>query len=78
MQLRDRGFTLVDIGMVPKHHVDFGSEWMPRWKYESILPGLIRRKVSVDEAHPCKPVPVSIRFGMPWLKLLRRVRGAGS
>ena len=27
MQLRDRGFKLIDIGMVPQHHVDFGSEW---------------------------------------------------
>src|SRR5207302_2212990 len=34
MHLRDRGFRLIDIGMVPDHQVDFGAEWMPRWQYE--------------------------------------------
>src|SRR5205807_504791 len=37
MHLRERGFKLIDIGMVPAHQVDFGSEWMPRWQYEAML-----------------------------------------
>jgi leucyl/phenylalanyl-tRNA--protein transferase len=74
MHLRDRGFKLVDIGMVPRHHVDFGSEWVPRWKYESLLPGLIRQNLSIEDGHPCPPVPMSIRAGVPMVKVFRRLR----
>lgn len=74
MQLRDRGFRLVDIGMVPEHHVDFGSEWLPRWKFESMLPQLIGQRVSIDDAHPCAPVPASIRFAAPLVRAMRSIK----
>ena len=74
MQLRDRGFTLVDIGMVPNHQVDFGSEWMPRWKFEAMLPELIKQDVSIDDAHPCSAVPLAIRAGVPLVRAARAVR----
>jgi hypothetical protein len=74
MHLRDRGFKMIDIGMVPDHHVDFGSEWLPRWKFEMMLPELIGQRVSIDEAHPCPPVPASIRMGMPVVRALRSLR----
>lgn len=74
MQLRDRGFKVIDIGMVPQHHVDFGSEWMPRWKFEGMLPELVGQRVSVSEQHPCRPVPLAIRAGLPLVKIYRAVR----
>ena len=74
MQLRDRGFQLIDIGMVPTHQVDFGSEWLPRWKYEAMLPGLIHQKVSLSDAHPVRPIPMRIRLGLPCLRALRGLR----
>jgi leucyl/phenylalanyl-tRNA---protein transferase len=73
MHLRDRGFKLIDIGMVPGHQVDFGSHWMPRWQYEGMLPGLIGQSVSIADDRPCQPVPVSIRIGMPMVKAWRAV-----
>lgn len=73
MHLRDRGFTRVDIGMVPQHQVDFGSEWMPRWQYEAMLPRLIRQKVSISEDHPVRPVPLAIQLGMPCVRAFRAV-----
>ena len=73
MHLRERGFTLIDIGMVPEHQVDFGSQWMPRWKYESMLPHLIRQKVSISDEHPCRPIPLAIRAGLPLMKAFRRL-----
>jgi leucyl/phenylalanyl-tRNA--protein transferase len=72
--LRDRGFKLIDIGMVPDHQVDFGSEWLPRWKYESMLPDLIHQKLSIDDAHPVQPVPISIRMRLPMIKVYRAMR----
>jgi leucyl/phenylalanyl-tRNA--protein transferase len=74
MQLKERGFRLVDIGMVPEHHVDFGSEWLPRWKYEMMLPELIRQRVSVADDRPCPPVPAAIRAGAPMVKAYRALR----
>ena len=74
MKLRDRGFKLIDIGMVPTHHVDFGSEWMPRWQYEAMLHDLIQQKVSVTDEYPCKPIPLSIRARMPITRALRGIR----
>ena len=74
MALRDRGFRMIDIGMVPKHHVDFGSEWLPRWKYEAMLPELIGQRVSISDAHPCRGVPASIRMRMPVVRAMRSIR----
>jgi leucyl/phenylalanyl-tRNA--protein transferase len=74
MHLRDRGFKMIDIGMVPKHHVDFGSEWLPRWKYEATLSELIRQRVSISDDRPCPPVPVAIRVGVPMVKAYRSIR----
>lgn len=74
MHLRDRGFKMIDIGMVPTHQVDFGSEWVPRWKFESELPVLVNQKVSISDDRPCPPVPVSIRVGVPVVRAVRAVR----
>jgi leucyl/phenylalanyl-tRNA--protein transferase len=74
MHLRDRGFRLIDIGMVPDHHVDFGSEWLPRWKYESMLPQLLRQRLSIADDRPAPPVPASIRLGVPLVRAYRALR----
>ena len=74
MQLKERGFRLIDIGMVPEHQVDFGSEWLPRWKFEKMLPALIRQRVSVADDRRCAPVPAAIRLGLPVVKAYRAAR----
>jgi len=74
MHLRDRGFKLIDIGMVPNHHVDFGSEWLPRWKYESMLPALLSQQLSIADDRPCPAVPAAIQLGLPMLRVYRAVR----
>jgi leucyl/phenylalanyl-tRNA--protein transferase len=74
MHLRDRGFRLIDIGMVPQHHVDFGSQWMPRWQYEAMLPTLINQRLSISDDHSCPPVPWGIRMKMPLVKAFRSIR----
>ena len=73
VHLRERGFKLVDIGMVPEHHVDFGSEWLPRWKYESMLPILIRQKLAISDNDPCPALPWQIRLCEPLLRLSRGI-----
>ena len=74
MRLRERGFSMVDMGMVPDHLVHFGAEWVPRWKYESVLPALIRQRLSVDDTCPCPQLPWVIRLGEPALRVARNAR----
>ena len=77
IQLRARGFQMVDLGMVPDHRVHFGAEWIPQWKYESMLPTLIRQNLSIADAHPCPPHPWQINLAEPsvrfWRGFWRRV-----
>jgi leucyl/phenylalanyl-tRNA--protein transferase len=73
LQLRARGFIMVDMGMVPDHRVHFGAEWLPRWKYESMLPILIRQKLSISDNDPCPSLPWQIRVCEPLLRLSRGV-----
>jgi len=73
IQLKSRGFTMVDMGMVPDHRVHFGAQWIPRWKFESMLPTLIRQKLSIDDRHPCPPLPWQLRLAEPLLRLARGI-----
>ena len=73
LQLRSRGFTMVDMGMVPDHRVHFGAEWLPRWKYESMLPVLIRQKLAISDNDPCPALPWQIRLCEPLLRLSRGI-----
>jgi leucyl/phenylalanyl-tRNA--protein transferase len=74
IHLKARGFKMVDMGMVPDHRVHFGAEWIPRWKYESMLPRLIRQKLSISDNHPCPPLPWQIQLAEPLLRLWRGFR----
>jgi leucyl/phenylalanyl-tRNA--protein transferase len=72
--LRERGFEMVDLGMVPDHLVHFGAEWAPRWQYEAMLPRLLGQRVSLSEEIPCVRPPWRIRRGV---EVVRVVRGVG-
>jgi leucyl/phenylalanyl-tRNA---protein transferase len=74
MQLKARGFAMVDMGMVPDHRVHFGAQWIPRWKYEAMLPTLIRQKLSIAVDHPCPPLPWQIGLCEPIFRLYRGLR----
>jgi leucyl/phenylalanyl-tRNA--protein transferase len=74
IQLKARGFRMVDMGMVPDHRVHFGAEWIPRWKYESMLPTLIRQKLSISDDHPCSYLPWQVQICEPLLRTWRGIR----
>jgi len=74
IQLKARGFKIVDMGMVPDHRVHFGAQWIPRWKYESMLPTLIRQRLSIADNHPCPPLPWQIQLAEPLLRMWRSFR----
>jgi leucyl/phenylalanyl-tRNA--protein transferase len=72
--LRDRGFRCVDIGMPPDHQLNFGAQWIPRWKFEAELPALLRQQVSIADDWPCRPVPWALRLGLPAARVYRAVQ----
>lgn len=74
LHLRQRGFELVDMGMVPDHLVHFGAEWLPRWKYEAMLPRLLAQELSLSDEHPPRPLPWQLRLGVPMVRLARGLR----
>lgn len=74
MHLKDRGFTVVDMGMVPDHLCHFGAEWVPRWQYEALLPKLLGEPLSLDEKNPCRPLPGSIKAILRCTRAFRAVR----
>ncbi len=74
MHLNQRGFKMVDVGMVPKHHVDFGAEWMPRWRFELLLRDSLSQPLSTLNDHYTPPVPWPIRCGMPVVRTLRALQ----
>ncbi len=74
LHLKDRGFTLVDMGMVPDHLVHFGAQWIPRWQYESLLPYLIHQRLSLTDEFPAPDLPRSIAWRLPVLRAMRALR----
>ena len=74
LHLKGRGFTMVDMGMVPDHLVHFGAEWVPRWKYEGEVARLIRERKSISDDHPCPELPWQLRVGEPVWRVGRMFR----
>ncbi|MGE5612076.1 MAG: leucyl/phenylalanyl-tRNA--protein transferase [Bacillota bacterium] len=74
LHLRDRGFRMVDMGMVPDHHVHFGAEWIPQWKYEAMLPELLRESLTIGEGYEPRPIPWQVRVGVPMVRVARGLR----
>jgi leucyl/phenylalanyl-tRNA--protein transferase len=69
--LRDRGFRCIDIGIVPVHRVNFGASWLPRWKFEEELRGMLGQSVSITDDCPCRPIPWPLRLGLPAARVFR-------
>jgi len=70
--LKERGFEFVDVGNVADHHVNYGEEWLPQWKFEQLMRAAMARQVSMTDDRPCPTLPLHIRLALP---LSRAVRG---
>ena len=69
--LRDRGFKFVDVATVPKHMVNFGSVWIPQWKFEAEIRQVIQQRPTITDGVVCPPVPWPIRWGFPAVRIAR-------
>jgi leucyl/phenylalanyl-tRNA--protein transferase len=74
LHLKDRGFTLVDTGMVPEHRVNYGSQYIPSWDFEERLRGLIGQPRTVVDGVTAPLLPTRLRWSVSVNRLVRGVR----
>ncbi len=75
IHMRERGFAYCDWGMVPKHSLNYGVEWWPRWKYEHVLATeMLKINPSMTDKRPASPIPWQLKVGAPVVKLARGIR----
>jgi len=74
VQLKERGFTLLDGNGVANHHVQYGEEWLPQWRFESLLLECLNdRPTLTDDIAPPPPLPPGIRMLIPLMRLRRGI-----
>jgi leucyl/phenylalanyl-tRNA---protein transferase len=74
VRLKERGFKWIDTNCVASHHVEYGEEWLPQWKFERLLIPTLKENLSLADDIPCPPVPWVVKAGLPIARLLRSVR----
>jgi leucyl/phenylalanyl-tRNA---protein transferase len=73
VHLQKRGFKVVDTNGVASHQVNYGEEWVPRWRYEQLLVECLRESPSLTDARPNPPLPWEVRALLPALRPTRVV-----
>ena len=79
LHLQARGFLLVDSNPVADPALNYGEEWIPRWKFEGLLRHAIEQRVSLVEGGAAPTLPRSVRRAVRMGRLIRRLsRGYGA
>jgi hypothetical protein len=77
MHLQKRGFKIVDTNGVASHQVNYGEEWLPRWRFERQTFECLKERPSLTDDRAYPPLPWEVRALLPMLgpsrKLLRRL-----
>lgn len=73
LHLKERGFTLVDTGMVPEHMVNYGSRYVPSWQFDETLRELIAQPRTVLDGLTPPMLPATWRWRMAAARLGRGV-----
>jgi leucyl/phenylalanyl-tRNA--protein transferase len=64
LHLKERGFTMVDTGMVPEHMVNYGSRYVPSWQFEETLRALLWQPRTILDGMTAPMLPGSWRWPM--------------
>jgi leucyl/phenylalanyl-tRNA--protein transferase len=73
LHLQKRGFRLVDTNGVAEHQVNYGEEWLPRWKFEQETFACLKESPSLTDDRPYPPLPWEVRALLPGLRPMRRI-----
>jgi len=64
LHLKERGFTVVDTGMVPEHLVNYGSRYVPGWRFDEMLRRLLGAPRTVLDGLPAPMLPARLRWAL--------------
>jgi leucyl/phenylalanyl-tRNA--protein transferase len=73
LHLQKRGFKVVDTNGVATHQVNYGEEWLPRWKFENLIAECLKDTPSFTDRRPCPKLPWEIRIMLPTLRPARAI-----
>lgn len=74
VRLKERGFQWIDTNCVAQHHVKYGEEWIPQWRFEQLVASAMKQNLSLADDIPCPPVPWALKAGLPVARILRGIR----
>jgi leucyl/phenylalanyl-tRNA--protein transferase len=72
LRLKERGFTMVDTGMVPLHLVNYGSRYVPAWLFEKKLRPLLAQPRTICNGLVPPMLPLKLKLALP---LARAAKG---
>jgi leucyl/phenylalanyl-tRNA--protein transferase len=73
LHLKERGFTMVDTGMVPEHLVNYGSRYLPAWDFEQRLRDLIRQPRTILDGMAAPMLPRGMRLRLAGVRIGRAI-----
>jgi leucyl/phenylalanyl-tRNA--protein transferase len=74
LHLKSRGFSFVDTGMVPDHLVNYGSQYLPSWRFEEMLKDALRKPLTICDGIQPPLLPPRLRYALPIARTLRAVK----
>lgn len=73
LHLRERGFTMVDTGVVPEHLVNYGSRYVPSWQFDEMLRPLLNQPRTILDGLAPPLLPGRLRWALPLARAGRAV-----
>jgi leucyl/phenylalanyl-tRNA--protein transferase len=71
LHLKTRGFSFVDTGMVPDHLVNYGSRYIPSWRFDEMQKQELRRPLTIMDGMQPPMLPLRLRCALPVARAFR-------
>jgi leucyl/phenylalanyl-tRNA---protein transferase len=73
LHLKSRGFTMVDTGMVPDHMLNYGSQYIPAWQFETKLRAMIAEPRTIADGLTPPMLPARVAWRLPVARAARAI-----
>ncbi|HEY7118292.1 MAG TPA: leucyl/phenylalanyl-tRNA--protein transferase [Tepidisphaeraceae bacterium] len=73
LHLKGRGFSTVDTGMVPEHLVNYGSRYVPAWRFEEMMRPLLTQARTILDGLAPPMLPAPLRWRLATARMVRGV-----
>jgi leucyl/phenylalanyl-tRNA--protein transferase len=75
LRLKDRGFKLVDVNYVSGPFARFGEEWVPQWKFEELLAGMMKEHPTIADGVAAPVLPARVSALLPLSRAVEKFVG---